>query len=734
MSADANKTLFRAPVTQERKPPPAERRAGASSDVTRVRPAWVAAGCAAAAIGVAWAVVPDGGVYGGPGPLTPSHVKAKLTCSSCHGKTDVGTPEHAKAAKKACVGCHGPHPSTRGPHKKLAEDGVLGCATCHTIHGPQSGVRLPDRGPAVRYGTWGETQVPELAFHSDRTVVVPTIPVKVCLGCHSTAASDPLARCRSDAGGGDLEPTVCFDEHRTALPSATPPLAGPRARPGAPRRPEPPRSAEKDAVCAEQHFEDRSFAWSVAREVATLRPPPKRAASSGSLAPLAWGGLAGVVGYAGTALAGALRRRRKKAAEAAAKPMPTAAPDKRRLPFIYTDRCLGCYACVDACPYGVLEVEQYVAVVARPDACCGLVLCEQRCPNGSLIVTEGDDLIDRPRTHPDLESVEVPGLYLAGDVTGVPLIKNAILQGSRATEAAFRALAGRAPATVDLCIVGAGPAGISAALRAKELGATAVVLEQGGVAQSIQSFPRGKLVFDQPLALPVAGKLTLAESTKEELLLHWMRIVRRERLDIREESRMVRVGRSGTGAFRVEAVGPDGAPVAVECRSVIVSIGTRGTPRRLNAPIEPEAESKIYYHLADARSLAGQRIVVLGLGDSAMEAAIALSSQPSTSVTIVHRGATYSRGQPRNIAELERLRKVGRLRVLLSADVQRVTRGDVVLRAAGSDRPERVPFDAVLVLIGSIPPWDTLANVGVHRAAPRNDPPPPLDPRTTETS
>jgi thioredoxin reductase len=732
VSDGANKTLFRAPVPVDRKPPPAERRAGANSDVTRVRPAWVAAACAAAAIGVAWTVVPAGGAYGGPGPLTPPHVKAKLTCTSCHGKAEAGAPEYAKAAKKACVGCHGPHPSTRGPHAKLAADGVMGCTTCHTIHGPQSGVRLPDRGPAVRYGTWGETPVPELAFHSDRTVLVPTIPVKVCRGCHSDADSDPLARCRSHAGGGDLEPTVCFDEHRTALPATS--AAAPSRDPfGKPKRPEPAKAADKNAVCGEQHFEDRSFAWSVAQEVATLTPPPKRAASSGSLAPLAWGGLAGALGYAGTAFAGALGRRRKRSAEAAAKPMPTAAADKRRLPFIYTDRCLGCYACVDACPYGVLEVEQYVAVVARPDACCGLVLCEQRCPNGSLVVTEGEDLVDRPRTTPSLESAEVPGLFLAGDVTGVPLIKNAILQGSRAAEAAVRSLPTRGAAPVDLCIVGAGPAGISAALRAKELGATAVVLEQGGVAQSIQSFPRGKLVFDQPLALPVAGKLTLAESTKEELLLHWMRIVRRERLDIREETRMVRVGRTEAGAFRVEAVGPDGAPVLVECRSVIVSIGTRGTPRRLHAPIETEAESRLYYHLADARSLAGQRIVVVGLGDSAMEAAIALSTQPSTSVTIVHRGATYSRGQPRNIAELERLRKVGRVRLLLSAEIDRVTRGDVVLRTPGSDRPERVPFDAVLVLIGSIPPWDTLANVGVHRAAPRIDPLPRPETSTTES-
>jgi len=739
--SEPKKALFQAPATAERKLQPAARRATKTTDVTRMRPAWVAAACAAITIVFAWAFIPSAGaVYGGPGPLTPPHVKAKLTCTSCHAQTEIGTASHKKTAEKACVSCHGPHPSTRAPHKKLAEDGVMKCTTCHTIHGAQSGVRLPERGPVVRYSTWGETPVDDLAFHSDRTVLVPTIPLGVCLGCHKNDASDPLARCRSHAGAGDKEPSICFDEHRTTLPdesrATVSTLGGRGAAPNLTKR-----KNGDDSVCADQHFEDRSFAWAIAREAVSRTPPPPRAVSSGSLAPLAYGGFAGLLGYAGALGAARLLRRKKKVAAAGGpggQPTPTAAPTKRRLPFIHVDRCLGCYACVDACPYGVLEVERYVAVVARPDACCGLVLCEQRCPNGSLVVTEGEDIVDRPRTTPELESQEVAGLYLAGDVTGVPLIKNAILQGSRASEAAVRSLSRRAPAPVDVCVIGAGPAGISAALRAKELGASVVVLEQGGVAQSIQSFPRGKLVFDQPLELPVAGKLTLAESTKEELLLHWMRIVRRERLDIREETRMVRVSRAASGGHLVEAVGPDGTPVQIEARTVVVSIGTRGTPRRIHVPVEPEAESRLYYHLADARSLAGQRIVVLGLGDSAMEAAIALAAQPGTSVTIVHRGATYSRGQSRNIAELERLRRGGRVRLVFSSEPERITRGDVVLRPSGSApagaRSERVQFDAVLVLIGSIPPWDTLANVGVKRPDLPRPEAPALLPITTETS
>src|SRR6185436_3550232 len=130
---------------------------------------------------------------------------------------------------------------------------------------------------------------------------------------------------------------------------------------------------------------------------------------------------------------------------------------------------------------------------------------------------------------------------LAGDVTGLPLIKNAILQGAHAVSRIAES-AKKAPApqggVLDLLIVGAGPAGISAALRAKELGLSYEVVEQGTVAQSIQSFPRGKLVFDQPLDLPVAGKLWLKESTKEELLSQWLRIIRQEQLAIHADTRM----------------------------------------------------------------------------------------------------------------------------------------------------------------------------------------------------
>jgi thioredoxin reductase len=701
-----HKTLFVAPQPAGQGPgggPPRpksdQRDAADTSDVRRVLPAYVAALSGAAGLGIALFVGQPAEGQAGPGPLTPPHRKAKLTCAKCHGTTEQGTKAFGSKAKEACVDCHGPHPSTRAPHRRLAKEGTLGCTTCHTIHGPQSGVRLSEDGPAVRYTTWAEETIPELSFHAGRNVLVPTIPVKVCLGCHTSGDDDPLTRCLSHAGGGELEPTVCFDEHRRALPPE-------KAEPGAPQ--------PAKGVCSDQHFEDRSFAWEAAREVVSRAPtalPSETSTSLGWLAPAA--GLA-ALGYAGTAGAQALRRRRTKQKRDAAAPA-VAPTQKKRLPIIDTSTCLGCYACVDACPYGVLEVERYVAVVARPEACCGLVLCEQKCPNGSLVVGEEGSLLERPRVSPSLEALDVPGLFLAGDVTGMPLIKNAILQGARAADAAHAALATRpkAAGAMDTCVVGAGPAGISAALRLQELGADAVTLEQGGVAQSIQNFPRGKLVFDQPLDLPATGQLWLKESSKEELLLQWMRIVRQKALRILERTRMTGVERRPDGLFLIRAVDGDDRPTEVLARTVILAIGQRGSPRRLRAEVPEEAEKMVHYHLADARSLAGRRVVVAGLGDSAMEAAIALSHQPRTSVTILARAATYARGQPRNIAEVERLRKAKRLDVRFGVEVEQVHAGWLLTKDVGSGRTEQVSFEHLLVLIGSIPPWDTLQRAGV---------------------
>ncbi|WP_437555046.1 NAD(P)-binding domain-containing protein [Sorangium sp. So ce367] len=782
---DPTRTLYRADLSdpRQRAAQPREvvrgrgaRRAEATSDVTRFRGVLPATLAGAVATGAAALLFPPPGGHAAPGPLSLPHARAQLACASCHAEQAPAAPREAAAAREAapsrgaaagaridqaCVGCHGAHGSTRRSHGQLLASGALSCATCHPIHRGDQGVVFDPARPPVRFAPGAEVELPRSAFRPGQPATVAIVTAGSCAPCHDLAAPrDPIARClvAAQAPLGEARPITCFDEHRPALPEdAATGRAGGDPRPAGRNAGRAGGDTSPAGVCSGQHTEDRALAWDAARDAAAALPVVKAGATPGAPA-LLWMGAglaAAALAFAGARGGQALRARRaRRAASDAGGEDAMLRPAARvRLPRIDTTTCLGCYACVDACPYDVLAIEKYVAVVARPEACCGLTLCEQRCPNGSLTIEGGAPIADRPRLGDDLGSLDVPGLHLAGDVTGLPLIKNAIHQGAHAATRIAEDLRQAGPRgaggqELDLIIVGAGPAGISAALRAKELGLSFEVIEQGSVAQSIQSFPRGKLVFDQPLDLPMTGKLWLKESTKEELLSHWLRIVRKERLPILQDTRMVSVARAassgapavgaaaGRGARAVDAVDATAGFVVVtepreggqrterRARRVLLAIGQRGSPRRLPFELSAEVEGRVYYHLADARSLAGSRVLIVGLGDVAMEAAIALSRQPATDVTVVYRGAGFRRGKTRNIEELRRLAAASRLSLLFETDVSALAadpRGALVATLASPSGARAHPCDAVLVLIGSIPPWSALRAAGVRPTAEPSD-------------
>jgi thioredoxin reductase len=684
---DQHRTLFAVPLAD-----PRERRriAGAgrsgrdpdrftSSDTRRHAPMFAAA--ALGALGVVGAYLwqsPEASL--GTGALALPHQEAGLTCASCHQE---GKPR--ALAAQACQECHGTHPSLRPGHARLRREGKLGCVDCHQPHGSDQGVRIRASGEIVRYAVGASETVegPKLSVPHD--VTVPLIPLVRCRRCHDPRqASDPIGRCiQGEAGRGAV--AMCFDEHQQ-WSAVAPPRAG--------------------GVCQAQHGNDRFAAWTVARELAAKPAPGQRAEAEGS----AWlwiGSLFAAVGGLGYAGLGRLRRRRRRRKE----PPAMKPAERARLPQVDTSTCLGCYACVDACPYDVLAVERYVAVVVRPEACCGLTLCEQVCPNGSLVITDGEPIGDHPRLDDDLQARDLPGVYLAGDITGLPLIKNAIAQGHQAVQA----IADDIPdhdLPLDLVIVGAGPAGISAALAAEERGLRYVVVEQGSVAQSIRSFPRGKLVFDQPLDLPVVGELWLQESTKEELLTKWLRIVREHQLTIHEGLRFTALDSIEGGYLaRTEPSDGEGESRRFEAARVIVSVGQRGTARKLSIPLSREVEEKVFYHLADAASFAGQRVLVVGLGDVAMETAAALARQAETEVTLSYRGDGFRRGKTRNIQEIERLRDAGAIDILWRSEVTEIARDRVTLATPSGSR--ELPNDAVFVMIGAEPPKALLERIGV---------------------
>jgi thioredoxin reductase/ferredoxin len=653
-----------------------------TSDVTRPRTLLLAA--AGAAAGVTVAVLAEGTPLSTPRPIARTH--AKLTCTQCHGET-ASTPPPAAA----CKTCHGDsHGSVRGGHQKMIAKGEMTCLTCHRQHSGAQGITFDD-SKIVRWGAGGAAEFPPprqtgVALGAiAKGTTVPLVPLSSCVSCHDTTrASDPIAACVPRSGGPVSQ---CFDEHVRVRQT---------------------HAESGRAVCAKQHDASRFVAWDAAREISAATPWVSTEKHEGTPWLPLGGALAGALAL-GVA-SSTLERRRRAKAEAPAAKAPAVAAAVKKLPVINPSTCLGCYACVDACPFDVLTIDKYVAVVARPEECCGVVLCEQVCPNGSLTVAEGAPILDRPATDDELESKDVPGLFLAGDLTGLPLIKNAINQGVRVVDRIAATLPKRGRGELDVIIVGGGPAGISAALRAKEKGLKALILEQATVAASIKSFPRDKIVHDPPLNLPVEGELWLERATKEDLLAQWTRIVRAREIDVREGHKVVDIARS-EDRFTVRT---DAS--SFTAARVILAIGRRGTPRKLMATIEAAAESVVAYSFADARSFAGKRVLVVGLGDSAMEAAIALARQPNTSVTVSYRGKGFARGKTKNIRQVEALIAEKKIKVLFETAPVAISAASAVLEGTGPHRGKRtVAIDAVLVLIGGEPSWDLLQRAGIRR-------------------
>ncbi|HEY3497606.1 MAG TPA: NAD(P)/FAD-dependent oxidoreductase, partial [Polyangiaceae bacterium] len=321
-----------------------------------------------------------------------------------------------------------------------------------------------------------------------------------------------------------------------------------------------------------------------------------------------------------------------------------------------------------------------------------------------------------------LEVPERPGLFLAGDVTGGALIRNAILQGTSVAETvAARSKPARpgrnADPLFDLAVIGAGPAGLSAALRARERGLSVIVFEQASIAESIRRFSRGKLVLDTPSSDVAELPLWIADASKEQLLQRWERAVRSAHLDVREGARVLCIEpepssvAAGRRPFRVTV--QDGAPLPVEhrARHVLVAVGSRGTPRKLPVPVPERLEPRVHYELSDARAFAGQRLIVVGLGDVAMETALALAAQPGSDVSVVHRGPGFRRGKRRNIDALSSLAARGRVELHFSAEVHALQQAGLLVNVGGAAR--NIPFDAVFVHIGTVPAHSLLRAAGV---------------------
>jgi putative YpdA family bacillithiol system oxidoreductase len=377
------------------------------------------------------------------------------------------------------------------------------------------------------------------------------------------------------------------------------------------------------------------------------------------------------------------------------------------VPIIDQDVCIGCSACVNACATNVLQIVAGKSAVTNLAACTGAAACAEVCPTGACQLIDGGGgaarRVEVPRIGPDFET-NVKGIYAVGELGGLGLIKNAVNEGQLVIEG-LKGKHQRREGVRDFVIVGAGPAGLSAGLAAKEAGYDALVLEQGGFADTIRRFPNKKVVMAEPVRVPMYGSLWISDAPKETLLSVWQTIIESAEIDIHENEEVREIVRSGE-LLRVTT-----SRASYEAQRVILAIGKRGTPRKLE--VEGADLPKVMYSLADAAQYQRSRLLVVGGGDSAAEAALGLAAQPGNEVTLSYRKKAFERLKDKNRKSLDEAIGSGRIRFLPASAVTAVRPREAVLREE-SGASITVPNDFVFALIGGTPPNALLSRFGVE--------------------
>ena len=376
-------------------------------------------------------------------------------------------------------------------------------------------------------------------------------------------------------------------------------------------------------------------------------------------------------------------------------------------PIINQSQCIGCGACVKACPeHNVLGIIRRKAELIGPTHCIGHGACKVACPMDAISLVFGTETrgVDIPLIKPDFET-NVPGIYIAGELGGMGLIRNAVTQGKQALNSISIRKNGRNgnDKLLDVVIIGAGPAGFSASLAAMELRMNAVTVEQETLGGTVSHYPRGKIVMTAPVVLPLVGKVAFRETTKETLLKFWQDVEKRTRVKINYQERVEGIQSKGSH-FEVKTT-----QRTYPTRNVLLAIGRRGTPRKLDVP--GEDSSKVVYRLIDPEQYRRKHVLVVGGGDSALEAAISISEESGTTVALSYRSESFSRAKQKNRDKVARAAKAGRIKVMLKSNVKAIESKQVRIEYKGTITVLR--NDAVIVCAGGILPTGFLKEIGI---------------------
>ncbi|RAJ13966.1 NAD(P)-binding domain-containing protein [Arenibacter echinorum] len=377
-------------------------------------------------------------------------------------------------------------------------------------------------------------------------------------------------------------------------------------------------------------------------------------------------------------------------------------------PHIDLGTCIGSGACITACPEkDILGIVDGIATVINTSNCIGHGACFHACPVEAISLRIGTESrgVELPHVNEDYET-NIKGMYIAGELGGMGLIKNSVEQGQQAMENIAKNKKPSKENVLDVVIIGAGPAGISATLAAKEHKLSSVTLEQDTLGGTVYTFPRSKIVMTAPMDLPLYGKAKLYNTSKDELLQLWKKVISEHDLNIIENIKVESIVPIDDEVFKIMTNTGD----EYLCNQVLLSIGRRGTPRKLGVP--GEDSQKVAYRLLEPEQISGKKIIVVGGGDSAIESALLLKDD--NEVILSYRKDKFSRLKPKNKEKIEQSMSDKSIRVEFNSNLVSIADNTVLMKMEDEDIEIEIENDLVYIFAGGELPTSFLQNAGVE--------------------
>jgi len=375
-------------------------------------------------------------------------------------------------------------------------------------------------------------------------------------------------------------------------------------------------------------------------------------------------------------------------------------------PYVDINSCIATGACIAACPeHDILGIRNGKATIINASQCIGHGACFHACPTQAISLRIGTEKrgVDLPHVSQTFET-NVPGIFIAGELGGMGLIRNAVEQGRQAVENLAKSIKKDHKATYDLIIIGAGPAGISGSLNARKHNLNFLLLDQDTLGGTVFTFPRKKIVMTSPMDLPLYGKIKLFETSKTELLDLWQTVLGKNNISVKENSKVESIVLED-GVFKIVTITGEHYTSA----TVLLSIGRRGTPRKLNIP--GETKEKVAYRLLESEGIINKNVIVVGGGDSAVESALLLTDQ--NQVVLSYRNEAFNRLKPQNSAALNKAMTEGKIDVRLNSNLISIEDESVLLAIGKEGEQVTIKNDLVYIFAGGELPTQFLEKAGI---------------------